>query len=64
MVERVFVEVVVTLETPNTRHVRREVGWSLASLGNVSYDRLVVLQGSNLGQRRRARPISSTNISG
>lgn len=31
MIERVFMEVTVPFETTNAGHVRREVGWPLAS---------------------------------
>lgn len=57
MVECVFMEVTVTFEAPNTGHMRREVGWPLASLETVSRDRIIDCAGeiqSGPSQERKA----------
>jgi hypothetical protein len=52
MIERVFMEVTVPFETTNAGHVRREVGWPLASLEIVSCDRIFAQGGSSQGRVR------------
>ena len=55
MVERVFVEVAVPFESPNAGHMRREVGWPLASLRSVSCDRIITQNVKSGGAEQEKR---------
>lgn len=57
MVERVFMEIAVPFESPNAGDVRREVGWPLASLRSVSYDRMIAHEIWS-GERQNGRSLS------
>ena len=57
MVERVIMEVTVPFESPNAGDVRREVGWPLAGLGIVSFDRMIA-QEIGSGARQNGEGLS------
>lgn len=61
VVESVFVEVAVPFESPNAGHVRREVGWPLASLRSVSCD-WIIAQDIKPGGAEEAKPMSVLDV--